>query len=195
MRVVELSWRANSAGLATIPVRRRREYRRRPAVGRALIKHMLHLIRSRRLAVALGLFLAASGTAAQALVVINQPWVKPAAAGRSTEAYMNLTSTEGGTLVAARSDLADATTLHRPGSDARAAAELALPAGAIVELAPGHYRLSLRRLSRTVKLGDILPLTLTIRSADGALQEIAVGAVARLRSPVDDERRAHRHQH
>jgi copper(I)-binding protein len=160
-----------------------------------LIKHMLHLIRSRRLAVVLGLFLAASGTAAQALVVINQPWVKPAGAGRSTEAYMNLTSTEGGTLVAARSDLAAATTLHRPGSDARAAAELALPAGAIVELAPGHYRLSLRRLSRTVKLGDILPLTLTIGSADGAIQEIAVGAVARLRSPVDDERRAHRHQH
>jgi hypothetical protein len=55
--------------------------------------------------------------------------------------------------------------------------------------------LSLRRLSKTIKLGDVLPLTLTIRTADGALQEIAVGAVARLRSPIDDERRAHRHQH
>jgi periplasmic copper chaperone A len=160
-----------------------------------LIKRMLHLIRSRRLAVVLGFLLAASGTAARALVVINQPWVKPAAAGRSTEAYMNLTSTEGATLVAARSDLAAATTLHRPGSDARAAVELALPARAIVALAPGNYRLSLRRLNKAIKLGDIVPLTLTIRSADGALQDIAVGAVARLRSPVDDERRAHRHQH
>src|SRR6478752_6381487 len=130
MRVVELSWRANSAGLATIPVRRRREYRRRPAVGRALIKRMLRLIRSRRLAVVLGFVLAASGTAARALVVINQPWVKPAAAGRSTEAYMNLTSTEGAMLVAARSDVVAATTLHRPGSDARAAVEIALPARA-----------------------------------------------------------------
>jgi copper(I)-binding protein len=108
---------------------------------------------------------------------------------------MNLTSTEGATLVAARSDLAAATTLHRPGSDARAAVELALPPGAIVELAPGHYRLSLRGLNKTIKLGDVLPLTLTIRSADGALQDISVGAVARLRSPVDDERRAHHHQH
>jgi copper(I)-binding protein len=86
-------------------------------------------------------------------------------------------------------------TLHRPGGDTRAAAELTLPAGAIVELAPGKYRLSLRRLSRNVRLGDIVPMTLTIRSADGVLQDIAVGAVARLRSPIDDERRAHRHQH
>jgi copper(I)-binding protein len=85
--------------------------------------------------------------------------------------------------------------MHRPGSDARAAVELALPAGAIVELAPGHYRLSLRRLSKTIKLGDVLPLTLTIRSAEGALQDIAVGAVTRLHSPVDDERRARAHHH
>ncbi len=189
------SWRANSGGLATIPMHRRREYRTGPAVGRASVNPMLRLIRSRRLALLLGLVLAASSMAAQALIVINQPWVKPATAGHSTEAYMNLTSTEGATLVAARSDLAAATTMHRPGSDARAAVELALPAGAIVELAPGHYRLSLRRLSKTIKLGDVLPLTLTIRTADGALQEIAVGAVARLRSPIDDERRAHRHQH
>jgi Uncharacterized protein conserved in bacteria len=189
------SWRANSAGLATIPVRRQREYRRRPAVGRALIRRMLHLIRSHRLAVLLGLVLAASGTAAHALVVINQPWVKPAAAGRSTEAFMNLTSTEGATLVAAHSESAAATTLHRPGRDTRAAVELALPAGAIVELAPGTYRISLRRLNKTIKLGDTVPMTLTIRSADGALQDIAVRGVARARSPVDDERRAHRHQH
>jgi copper(I)-binding protein len=132
---------------------------------------------------------------AQALTIVNQPWVRPAAAGRSTEAFMNLTSTEGAALVAARTDSAAATTLHRPGGDPRAAAELALPAGTVVELAPGKYRLSLRRLSRNVKLGDIVPMTLTIRGADGALQDIAVGAVARLRSPVEDERRAHRHQH
>jgi periplasmic copper chaperone A len=87
------------------------------------------------------------------------------------------------------------TTLHRPGRDARAAVELALPAGTIVELAPGSYRFSLRRLNKNVKLGDIVPMTLTIRNADGVDQDIAVRAVARLRSPVDDERRAHRHQH
>ena len=144
---------------------------------------------------ALPLALALPAPVAQALTVVNQPWVRPAAAGHSTEAFMNLTSTEGAMLVAAHSDSAAATTLHRPGRDARAAVELALPAGAIVELAPGNYRFSLRRLNKRVKLGDIVPMTLTIRSTDGVLQDIAVHAVARLRSPVDDEHRAHRHQH
>jgi hypothetical protein len=46
-----------------------------------------------------------------------------------------------------------------------------------------------------VRLGDIIPLTLTIQGADGVRQDIAVGAVARLRSPADDERRAHAHHH
>jgi copper(I)-binding protein len=142
---------------------------------------------------AAALAVALPAAVAQALTIVNQPWVRPASAGRSTEAFMNLTSTEGAALVGARSDSAVATTLHGPGGDPRA--ELALPAGAIVELAPGKYRLSLRRLNRNVKLGDIVPMTLTIRSVDGVLQDIAVGAVARLRSPVEDERRAHRHQH
>lgn len=144
---------------------------------------------------ALALALALPPVVAQALTVVNQPWVRPAASGHSTEAFMNLTSTEGATLVGARSDSAAATTLDWPGRDARAALELALPAGAIVELAPGNYRFSLRRLNKSVKLGDVVPMTLTIRSTDGALQDIAVRAVARLRSPVDDERRAHRHRH
>jgi copper(I)-binding protein len=144
---------------------------------------------------ALWLALALPSPSAHALTVVNQPWVRPTAEGQSTEAFMNLTSTEGATLVAARTVRAAATTLHRPGSDARPVAELALPARVIVELAPGSYRFSLRRLNKTIKLGDIVPMTLTIRGADGALQEIAVGAVTRHRSPVDDERRAHRHSH
>ena len=132
---------------------------------------------------------------AQALTVINQPWVRPAAAGHSTEAYMNLTSTEGAMLVAARSDSAAAVTLQRPGRGIGTIAGLALPAGTIVELAPGKYRLSLRRVTQRVSLGDIVSLTITVRGADGLAQDIAVSAVARLRSPIDDERRAHRHRH
>jgi copper(I)-binding protein len=132
---------------------------------------------------------------AQALTIVNQPWIRPAPAGHSTEAFMNLTSTEGATLVAARSDSAAETALHRPGRDGRTFAELALPARAVVQLAPGNYRFSLRGLKKNVKLGDVVPMTLTIRSADGVSQVIAVGAVARLRSPVDDERRAHAHRH
>ena len=195
------SCRANSATLMAIPlVARSRNLRRQTGVALALMKRATKSLRGPRWPpfiplFALTLALALPAAVAQALTVVNQPWVLPARAGHTTEAFMNLTSTEGATLVAAHSDSAAATTLHRPGRDARAAAELALPAGAIVELAPGKYRFSLRRLSKNVKLGDIVPMMLTIRSVDGVRQDIAVRAVARLRSPVDDERRAHRHQH
>ena len=97
-------------------------------------------------------------------------------------------------LVAARSDVAGAVTLQRPGRGMGTIAAVALPAGTVVELAPGKYRWSLQ-LTQTVKLGDIVPLKITVRQADGVAQDIAVSAVARLRSPIDDERRAHRHQH
>lgn len=146
-------------------------------------------------ALVLWVALTSAATGTQALIVVNQPWVRPAVAGHSTEAYMNLTSTEDATLIAVRSDSAAAVTLHGRGNGAGATDELALPAGVIVELAPGKDRFSLRRLAKAVKLGDIVPLTLTIRGSDGARQDIAVSAVARLRSPVDDERRAHPHRH
>jgi len=148
-----------------------------------------------RLAFALWLALALPASGAHAVIVVNQPWVKPADAGRSTEAYMNITATEGATLVAVRSDNAAGVRLQRPGNVTRTTEELALPPRTMVELAPGKYRISLRRLSNAVRLGDIVRLTLTIKDADGAEHDIAVSAVGRLRSPVDDERRAHKHRH
>ncbi|MGH8713611.1 MAG: copper chaperone PCu(A)C [Casimicrobiaceae bacterium] len=138
--------------------------------------------------------LALSAAQAQGLFVVNQPWVRPAAAGHATEAYMNLTSAEGATLVGARADGAAAVSLRGPGTNATIR-EVALPPRTIVEFAPGKYQLWLRRLARSVRLGDSVALTLTIRGADGGRQDISVSAVARLRSPVDDERLAHRHRH
>ncbi len=142
----------------------------------------------------LGIALVAPGTAAHALIVINQPWLKPAAAGRSTEAFMNITATEGATLIAARTDSAVAVSMQAPGG-ARTVAKIALPAGKVVGLAPGGYRLTLHGLDKNVRLGDVVPLILTIQDASGGVQTIPVGAVARWHSPVDDERRAHEHRH
>ena len=180
------SWRANSGRLATIPAHRRREYRRGRAVGRASVKRMLRHNRSRRLA--------ASGAPAQALIVINQPWVKPAAGGRSTEAFMNITATEGASLIGARTESAASVRLHAPGAATRPVAEITLPPAKVVALAPGQYRLMLLRLDKRVRLGDIVHLVLTIRDERG-IRDIPVGAVARWRSPIDDERRAHQHHH
>jgi len=61
----------------------------------------------------------------------------------------------------------------------------------MVSLAPGGYRLLLAKLACTIKRGDRVLMTITIEAADGSRQEIPVDAEARLRSPIEDERRAH----
>ena len=146
-----------------------------------------------RLSLTIGCWIAMSpiADAASGLFVVNQPWVRPAAAGGSTEAYMNLSSGDGAALVSVKSAAARKATLS--GAGATPVQEISLPPGALVRLAPGKQRISLRRLAKGLRLGDSLALTLVFRTADGAQKEIPVIAVARLRSPIDDERRAHRH--
>jgi len=131
---------------------------------------------------------------AQALFIVNQPWVIPAARGASTEVYMDLTSTEGATVVGVRTDAAAAAALLRPGKPSRAAESIVLAPGKLMELRPSSYRIALQRLVRPLKLGDRLLLTLTIQAGDGTRQDIAVDAEARPRSPIEDDR-AHKHAH
>jgi periplasmic copper chaperone A len=148
----------------------------------------------RRMAFTCGLALVLLAPDASALFVVNQPWLLPAARGQSTEAYMNLTSTDGARLVAVRTEEAAAITIAGQGKRASPIQSLLLPAGTVVALSPGKNHLTLTGLARSVKLGERLSLTLTIENTDGTRQDIAVIAEVRTRSPVDEERRAH-HAH
>lgn len=139
-----------------------------------------------------GLVLALVGGDADALFIVNQPWVVPAAKGRSTTAYMDLTSTEGAVLIAAKSDAAARVSIGGP-KRASNVVRLALPAGEMIRLAPGRYRVVFDDLVRPIKRGERVLLTLTIEAADGSRQEIGVTAEARFNSPLDEERRAHSH--
>jgi copper(I)-binding protein len=150
---------------------------------------------SRRLALICALGLAPLAQHASALLAINQPWVRPAQQQQTTEAYMNITSTDGAALVGAVSAAASRVVIRGPGKSAGDLARLPLPAQNIVVLAPGQYRLVLHRLTRTLKLGDRVPLTLTIEAADGSRQDVGVSADVRLHSPVDDDMHAHQHAH
>jgi copper(I)-binding protein len=150
---------------------------------------------SHRVAVACGLSLGLLAQHASAVFVVNQPWVRPAQSAQVTEAYMNLTSTEGAALVGAVSAAAGSVAIRAPGKTAGDLARLPLPAQSLVALAPGGYHLVLRRLVGTLKVGDRVQLTLTIENADGSRQEIGVNAEVRLHSPIDDEMRAHKHAH
>jgi copper(I)-binding protein len=147
---------------------------------------------ARRLALAGALGFALLASDAGALFIVNQPWVRPARKAQTTNAYMNLTSTDGATLLAARSEGALHISLRSAHSTA--AASLRLPAKSEIALAPGHDHLKLTGLTRALKIGDRINITLAVRDDDGTVQEITVSAEVRFRSPVDDERRAHQHR-
>ncbi len=129
---------------------------------------------------------------AAAVFVVNAPWVRPGIADGTTEAYMTLTSTDGAALVGVGSEIAAVVILSGDGKG-KQVSRLPLPAGAAITLKPGARRLRLLRLTRALKLGDRVPLTLTIESAEGSRTEIPVDAEVRLRSPIDDHRHGHAH--
>ena len=151
--------------------------------------------RALALAGALSLFPIVSPGAA-GLFIVNEPWVRPAAAG-STDAYMNLRSSEGTTLVGIRCELAATVTMEMPDSARhgrfRAVTRISLPAGETVTLAPGRVHIHLAAIRHAVKLGERVGLVLTLEAADGTTQEIPVDAEVRRRSATDDEMRAHGH--
>jgi len=128
---------------------------------------------------------------ASALFIVNQPWVLPGSMAKSTRAYMNLTSTDGATLLGARSD--DARRVSIRFVRAATPGGLPLPAKSEVALAPGRDHLVLTGLARTLRIGDRVAISLTVREDGGEVREIVVNAEVRHRSPIDDERRAHHH--
>jgi periplasmic copper chaperone A len=146
-------------------------------------------------ALLLGFAAAVAASPAYALFVVNQPWIHPAQVAQSTEAYMDLTSTEGARLVGVRSDVAKSVSIRVPGGAPGENPRITLPPKVLVPLAPGRYRIALIQLLRTLKLGDRVELTLTIERDDGSRQEIPVNAEVRQHSPIDEERRAHSHAH
>jgi copper(I)-binding protein len=145
---------------------------------------------------ALAVALLLGSTAAHAVFTVNAPWVRPTPERSATEAYMRLTSTEGAVLKEVRSALATSVVIRAAGSGGsggRNLPQLVLPAGVPVLLAPDQVRLVLRGLAHPLATGERVPLVLTIEGADGSRQEIPVNAEVRVRSPIDDERRAHQH--
>jgi copper(I)-binding protein len=102
---------------------------------------------------------------------------------------MELSSSEGATVIAVRCAVAAEASLVDPGGHPMRIAVLAMPAGEKVTLMPGAVRVALTRLAHPLRLSERVPLVLVIRSVDGTTQEIAVDAEVRRRSPTDDHLR------
>jgi len=129
--------------------------------------------------------LAGAASGALAEVTVTQPWVRGTVAPqKATGAFMTLKSTSDAKLVGASSPAAKQVEIHEMAivnnvMRMRPVAEIALPAGKDVALKPGGYHVMLMGIQHQLKQGDVVPITLTVREADGNTRTIEVQAQVR----------------
>lgn len=135
--------------------------------------------------------LLAGAACASPVYTVAEPWVRPAAAGATTELYLELRASERAQLVAAGSTAAARVELvDRHG---KATPAIDLPPGTVVHLAAGAARVRLTRVAQRIALGGHVPMILTVRAADGSVTEIPLTAEVRRHSPSHDHGVPHAH--
>lgn len=116
--------------------------------------------------------LSSPGFAADA-VSAGHAWARATAPGQNTAGvYMELVSAADAALVGIETPVAARAQMHSMRMDdgvmrMRALEKIDLPAGKAVKLAPGGLHVMLLDLKQPLKVGDTLPLTLSVRSASG----------------------------
>jgi len=127
-----------------------------------------------------GLALAASPAGAQ--TVVKDPWIRATVGEQSaTGLFAEITSVPGGKLIAANSPVAGVVEIHQMAMEGnvmkmRAVSGLELPAGRPVSLKPGGYHLMLLDLKKPLRMGESVPVTLVVESANGKRESIEIAA-------------------
>lgn len=143
--------------------------------------------------ICLALMPARALTAGPVDVVVSQAWVRATVPGQPVAAaYMDVTSARGGTLAHVAADVAGVVQMHSMRMDGevmrmRELAQLVLPKGQTVRLAPSGHHLMLLQLKRPLRPGDVVRFDLTVVGASGQRQ--VVRAVATVRQSLDMETR------
>ena len=131
-------------------------------------------------------------------LVASKAWVRPTMPGQTVAAaYMDLTAQEPATLVAVHSPVSSKVEIHFMQMDGdvmrmRALKQLDLPKNTPVSLSPGGYHLMLTRLKKPIQAGDVVPLTLVIKTKQRR-ERVTVNATAQASTP--DEAGSHEHSH
>jgi periplasmic copper chaperone A len=118
-------------------------------------------------------------------VKVDNAWVRATAPGqKAAGAFMNLTATTNMTVLSGSSPAAKVVELHTMSMDngvmiMRQIKDLPLPKGQTVSLKPGGLHVMLIDLNGQIKDGDKVPLTLTVRDANGKEQKLDVELAAR----------------
>ncbi len=126
--------------------------------------------------------LAACAPATMAAVTVSGAWVRGTVEGQpSTAAYMTIHSDTGARLVSVTSPVAARCSVHEMTASGgvmrmRTLETLDIPAGGSVELRERGNHLMLEGLTRTLKGGDTVVLTLTFVDAGGRKQTLDVRA-------------------
>jgi copper(I)-binding protein len=126
---------------------------------------------------------------AAAQLAVADPWVRGTVAGQmATGAFMQLKSASNATLVGAASPVAKIAEIHEMKMDGgvmkmSAVDRLPLPAGKAVDLKPGGYHVMLMDLTRALKDGETVPLTLTIEDKTGRKTTVEVRAIVKPLAP------------
>ena len=118
--------------------------------------------------------------AAGAQTAVKDAWVRGTVAQQKTSgAFMQLTSAQGGRLVSVQSPVAGLVEIHEMSMQGdvmkmHAVTGVDLPAGRPVDLRPGGYHVMLMNLKRPLKEGDIVPVTLVIEGKNGTRETLEV---------------------
>lgn len=123
-------------------------------------------------------------SAALAQVTVTDPWVRATVPQqKSAGAFMRLQSATPARLVAVRSPLARAE-IHSMQMEGgvmkmQAVEGIDLPAGKAVNLASGGYHVMLFNLTRQLKEGETVPLTLVVEDVKRKRHEVSVNAAVK----------------
>ncbi len=125
----------------------------------------------------------------QAQVVVKDPWVRTTVPNQQvTGAFMQLTSKQNAKLIKVLSPVAGLVEVHEMTMDKgimkmRPVNGLVLPAGKTVELKSSGYHLMMMNLTKQIKTGDEVLLTLVFEGTAGKTETVEVKAVAALVEP------------
>lgn len=121
-------------------------------------------------------------------VVITNVWARPTVTGQKTAAvFMAIASPKAGALIKAQTKIAKAE-LHEMAMQGdvmkmRPVKEIAFSANQAIFLRPGGLHIMLLNLKKPLQTGDILPLNLTFKYADGSKDRVTVEAQVENKNP------------
>lgn len=140
-------------------------------------------------------------SAAFAQTTVTEPWVRATVPQQTASgAFMQLRSPDAARLVSATSPAARSVEIHMMEMDGdrmkmRQVDGLDLPAGQAVNLASGGYHIMLVGLTRQLKEGDTVPLTLVVERKAGKRETLAINAPVKALTYAAPKSAAPMHHH